>query len=503
MKKRKNLVNKFSSFISFTSNNSQIQLSWNVDFELENSMKSKIKADPDAHEIFWVQYFLKVLLFESQDDNNKLVNLNSESSFAIAKRHLSASLQEACLKAARDMDNEFRYIKHKYSVEEYFQIANIAASSPNKFFKTFNFERNKINIEAYAITAFKRFIRNQIYQQDLEARRTRFSNYGLLKDLSAGELHEALRAQNFSNRQITLYRLAWQCFNEIFQPTSSSGFIKGRSPSQKDFATIASYYNQRCHQLNLTNEPATDTAIKILLSNCINAAKNYRTKQYFGLEENYFRISDPAPSRWDILIQQEEWQQIQIIVDNLFTNMPNLYQIIFKLWQGLNVTQTEIANILKSEYPELQKQYQVARYLKKYTRIILTKFALEWNKINSEVYLDNEKDIEKIKSALEQCLQLYCKQLYFSILDEIIQKFSHQEQEDFFCHINPAINSDLEQEFNAVRTMRTKIIELFQQQIEKSMFLAHNSLFVVQDKIVYFVNEWIENKKNIYDYGEQ
>jgi hypothetical protein len=493
MEKRKNIVDKFSSFISFTENNypNQIQLSWKVDFELENNMKSKVQADPAAKESFWVQYFLKVLLIQSSSDRQSLDKLNPECNDLAAKRHLSAYLQEACFKAAKDIHHEFRYIKHKYSFEEYFQIANVAASSPGKCFKSFNFERDTINVEAYAITAFKRFIRNQIYQQDLEARRTKFSDYGLLKYISLKELNEALLAQNLSQQQVILHRLAWQCFNEIFQPISHS-LSQTRNPSPSDFAAIASYYNQRCNQLALEVISATDVTIKEILSNCISMIKKYRTKRYFSFEENFYNISDPANSALDELIQQEEWQQVEIIVDKTFTNMPQLCQIIFKLWQGLNLTQAEIANLLKYKYPDLQKQYQVARLIKRYTRSMLKEFACEWNKVNSEIYLDCDRGIEKIKLALDQCLILYCEQKLFSMLDIIILEFSESEQKNIFSNIN-SINQFTEKQ--TISALNWKIVQLFQCELEKSMCFEINSLSVVNHKIVDLVNQWIRVKK--------
>ncbi|MEM9926051.1 MAG: sigma-70 family RNA polymerase sigma factor [Cyanobacteria bacterium P01_D01_bin.50] len=466
-------------------------------------MKLKVEADPDAKENFWAQYFIRVLLVQYQSNNQNRLQLNPECSFPTAKKHLSAYLQESCFKAANEIYRELGYIKHKYSIEEYFQIANIAASSPDKLFRNFNFERDSINIEAYAIAAFKRFVRNQIYQQDLEARRTRFSNYGLLHNLSTAELNEALLVQSFSNNQIILYRLAWQCFNQIYQPTPK-GLSSIKKPSQSDFAAIAGYYNQQCKRLNFSTVSADNITIERMLSTCINAARNYRAKQYLAFGENYNTISD-APSRWDVLIQQEEWQQVQVIVNNLFKNMSIQCKIIFQLWQGLNLTQTEVANILKDKYPELQKQYQVARKLKKYNRNILREFSVEWNKINEDVYLNNDRDIQRIKSALEQCLKLYCKQIYFSFLDTIIQNFSDEEKKHIFNHAHEANrlnnqqkNYELEPENDLKTAIKLKLIELFQCQIENSMFLSTNSLSGVNHKIVDFVNEWIEIKQGLF-----
>ncbi|MDY6900635.1 MAG: sigma-70 family RNA polymerase sigma factor [Cyanobacteriota bacterium] len=484
VKKRRDLVDKFSSFICFTTNNHQIQLSWKVDVGLESNMKSKVEADSEAKESFWAQYFLKMLLNQDRPEN-------SECNFSIAKKHFSAYLQEACFKAARDIQYEFKYIKHKYSLEEFFQIANIAANSPTQYFKSFNFERGKINIEAYAITAFKRFIRNQIYRQDLEARRTRFSSYGLLKDLSAGELNDALLAQNFYAQQIISHRLAWQCFCEVFHITSNN-FGRSRNITANQLREIADYYNQRCSQLNIPNLPATNVVIQEMLLTCIDAAKNYRNKQYLYFEEDYYTVSDPAPSSWDVLIQQEESQQLEVILHKLFINMPEQCQIMFKLWQGLNLTQTEIVHLVKSKYSGLQKQYQVARHLKKYSREILKNFALEWNKTNPDIHINNEKDIERIKSAFDRYLHIYCQRLIFSVLDKILQEFSDEEQKHILMI---QLETNYIDNVNELPKIIIKLLEIFKQYMERSMCLEKGSLSMANNKLADVVNEWIHIKR--------
>ncbi len=484
MQKRQNLVDKFSRFICFTDNSSHIQLSWKTDVELENNMKSKIEVDSEAKENFWAQYFLRILLIESPSTNQSALNGNSERSLSIANKHLSAYLQEACLKAAKDISQELNYIRHKYSLEEYFQIANIAASRPSSIFKNFNFEREQINIQAYAITAFKRFIRNYIYQQDLEARRTRFSGYGLLKYLSAGELTEALTAQSLYTQKVVLFRLTWQCFCDIYQ-TKSNTSNRARIPSEKEFIAIANYYNQRCSQLNLDDVPASQTTVQERLAICINAVKKYRNRQYLYFEEDYYNISDPTPSKLDLLIRSEECQQVIDIIDKIFTDIPELGQILFKLWQGLGLTQTEIANLLKDKHPEIQKQYQVARHLKRYTRKILKEFALIWNETDSEILLNDEKDIERIKIDLDSCLQLHCRRLIFSILDKINQSFNDKEQEKIFRKVNS----------------KNKLLASFQHYLETNLCLEVNSLYVVNYKLNDILDEWIQGQKGNFHVG--
>jgi hypothetical protein len=503
MEKRLSIVNKFSSFLSFSSENPQSKLSWKTDLELENNMKLKVNSDPEAKETFWAQYFLRTLLILSElitmspkATEDKLsenqAKLNKNSNFTRAERHLSAYLQEACLQAAKDMHREFKYIQHKYSLEEYFQIANIAATTPSQMFKSFDLERNKINIQAYSITTFKRFIRNHIYQYDLEARRTKFSDYGLLRYLSLTEFNMALAAEGFNEKQIILYRLAWQCCNEVFQPSSNSTH-RVTTPSPDDWMAIANYYEQRCIQLNIAHQPITNTGVKKMLETCIKAVKNYRTKQYYSFDDCFDNFCEPTPSAWDKLVQEEEWQQVQCVIERLFENLPELCQIMLKLCQGLNLTQTEIANILKPKYPELQKQYQVARQLQRFTRIIFKEFVYEWNKVSSEITLDYEHDIQKFKSALEQCFQLYCQQILFSLLDTIMKLFNQEEHNNIFNSLDSA---------NSIPAAKRKLLEIFQQQLETNMSLEANSLAGVSDKLVDFVNGWIESQQDSFYNGK-
>ncbi|MEL7245839.1 MAG: sigma-70 family RNA polymerase sigma factor [Cyanobacteria bacterium J06643_5] len=484
VKKRRDLIDKFSSFICFTANNHQIQLSWKADTRLENNMKSKVEADLEAKESFWAQYFLKVLLAEDRAEN-------LECNFSIAKKHFSAYLQEACFKAARDIQYEFKYINHKYSLEEFFQIANIAANSPKKYFKSFNFERSQINIEAYAITAFKRFIRNQIYRQDLEARKTRYSGYGLLKDLSARELNDALLAQSVHAQKIIHHRLVWECFCEIFH-NKPNNVNRSRSPSINELKAITKYYNQRCLKLNLDSLPATDILIQKMLLTCIDAAKNYRNKQYLYFEEDYYGVSEPAPSQWDELIQQEESQHLKVVLDKLFIDMPEQCQIMFKLWQGLNLTQTEIAHLLKSKYSGLQKQYQVARQLKKYDRDILKKFVLEWNQSNPEIHINNEKDIERIKYAFNKYFHIYCQQLIFDLLDNFFHKFEYEDKEKILII---KLETDDIKDLNKLPKILIRLLEEFQKYMEINMHLEKDSLCIASNKLADVVNEWIGLKQ--------
>lgn len=142
---------------------------------------------------------------------------------------------------------------------------------------------------------------------------------------------------------------------------------------------IAYCYNQQIKKLDFPTASISSDKVQHMLSICVRAARDYRTKRFFPLEE-YENTFEPTPTPWDNLIQQEAWEQVESIVSNSFASIPEAGQTMLKLWQGLNLTQTEISILLRKEHPELQKQYQVARQLSRYIRSILKNLVIELKK---------------------------------------------------------------------------------------------------------------------------
>jgi hypothetical protein len=557
VEKREDIVQKFSTFLSLGDYYNQRKPIWQADPELERYIKRLAQSEPEANEEFWAQHFLRIVKGIAQPESNQIQQRNKQTknrhfasqvnhtvtgtlqhlqasghiivtstkqyldshehtqgckrqcstqtrvfpsmSSAIAERHLLAYLQEACLWAAQKRYQKFKFLRHKYSLAEYFQIANSAVNPPAKLFKNFNLNHSQTNIEGYAKTAIIRFIKNTIYSQDVEAKREKFSDYGLLKDLSNKELKEALVLKGFNKNQIDLYCLAWKCFDAIFHSNHSQGSRTLEPPNQKQLKQITDYYNQQLSKLNLPTPPVSEEKIHEILEVCIQATRFYRTKRFFPLED-YTNISDPMPTLLDTAIQSEEWEQVREVVSTLFTAMPETGQILLKLWQGLNLTQTEIATVFKNNYPELQKQYQVARYLGKSTKNLLKEFAQEWSAIHPSVSLNDEKDIDRIKEALMECLQSHCQRLLFSILDKVATKQSSANV--IYLSSIKKLKQETEITTNRLNFYLLKtyyrhsdkkryLIKTFIFELEKSMYFAQDSLRLFASKIEDFVDEWL------------
>lgn len=503
MKKREDIVQKFSTFLSFGDSNSRLKTTWQVDFELERQMKRLTQSAPEAKAEFWARYFLKTLRGVDNEGDTVIrrpgelkeelfVSLPQEIAVSSSKagRHLSAYLQEACLWAAQKSYQNFIFLRHKYPLEEYFQIANSITNPPTKLLRTFDFNHPKTNLEGYARTAILRFIGNNIYQQDIEAKRGKFSDYGLLKDLTLKELKEALLSQGINQSKIESYCLAWQCFDEIFQPNQSQGGCRLHPPNQKDLQQIASYYNQQCNSLNLPVTPTSGKKIQEILSTCIQAAREHRTRRFLPLED-YENLSGSIPTLWETVMQNEELEKVQEIVAKLFYAMPESSQTMVKLWQGLNLTQTEIATILKHQYPDLQKQYQVARQLGRLNRNLLIDLAVECKKIYPEQCLNGDKDIEVIKDYLHECLQIYCQNLFYQILGKFGEIWNDQKEllnlkNEMTMNNSMALSKE-------VMDVQQCLIQYFINELETSMGLASGSLDSATDKVANFIAQWLKN----------
>ncbi|MEH2002718.1 MAG: sigma-70 family RNA polymerase sigma factor [Nostoc sp.] len=514
MKKREGIIQQFSSFLSLRNDQKNCNFVWQVDVDLERDISSLTQLEPDAKEEYWARYFLKILREVSQEEllkicsqteNKQKFRVSTSSAEKISKsssraeKHLSAYLQEACLWAARKSYQRFKFIQHKYPLEEYFQIANSAIFPPAKLLKSFDFERSQSNIEGYAKTSIIRFISNTIYQKDLEGKREKFSNYGLLKDLTKKEMQEALTIRGINQNLVNLYCLTWQCLEEIYQPNQRQGSRSLETPSAECFQAIASLYNERCNQLGFMETPVSKDRIQEILEICIQAARDYRTKSFLPLE-NYENLTDSRYTALDNLVQEEEWQQVSSLVSSLFSAISETSQIMLILGLGLNLTQSEMAVVLKNKYPQLQKQYQVARQLAKYNKILLKDFIQESQKFYPEICLHEEKDIEIIKESLDECLQLHCQKICKSTLDKIIQEWqiegkisvlqlrlTDQEKIDKKL-VHPTWKRSISR-----NEVNENLREAFMYQLEIDMGLPKNSLVVVSNKLAIFVDEWLKD----------
>lgn len=493
MKKRDSINQKFSTFVQFTEADNITSVFWQVDVELERHIKKIRQSDPEAKEEFWALHFLKSILQAPHFGKDKsLLNnciyqnneLESVRDYSLrAEKHLLAYLQESCLWAAYKVYTKFALIRYKYPLEECFQIACIGANPPSNLFKNFNLNHCN-SIKSYAEITLIRFIQNTIYSQDIEIKSSKYSDYGLLKDLTKIELTTAFLWHGITQQEIDLYCIAWKCFDEVYSSKKLRNSRSLNSPNSEQIKQICFCYNLQLQQLNISVIPASEEKMQQMLSTCIKIAREYRTKRFIPLND-YENIHGFQANILDNIIQEERWERVLAILSQTFLSIPEVGQIIIKLCKGLSLTQSEVANILKNKYSDLQKQYQVARQLAKYNRNLLTNFLMEWQLVEPNTPLNNEKDIENIKEALDECLELYVNSILNNALELVISRLKNGKN---------VMISEQNHQINLHSNIKKQIIIDFSQQLEKDMSLPSRCLECVEDKITIFVSERLKTK---------
>lgn len=463
MKKRQSVVEQFSTFLRFSEGSKGFALNWVVEPRLKSTIEQQIQAHPDKTAEEWALNFLRILQTETAQS----------SSAQYAEKYLSAYLQEACYQSAKKVQQQFQSIRYQYSIADLFQIGNLFVSQPAKLFRSFQSGYSQTRLESYAKTAIFRFIGNTIYAQDVEAKREKFSDYGLLRDLSNKELKEALAAFGTRTSQIEAYCLARHCYREICQPQTRISAQRLEPPTQDELTHITSYYNQQHDRLTLPSAPKASETIQTMLLTCIQAARDYRAQRVITLDRDDV-ISDSAPTPWESVIQLEEREQAEALVSRLFMTIPEVGQTLFKLRLGLDLTQTEIATVLKPQYPKLQKQYQVARQLSRYSQNFLKDFLQQCQQINPNLSSSDDSAISLIQSTLNDCLQSYCKQQVYKHLEQFHESewIDIAKQPALLHAFNGQLAQDLLLRPESLETVDQKIMGVISQGIQSQFTLS-------------------------------
>ena len=480
---------------------------WIAESELERTIQQQVQKYPEKTTELWALHFLGILQGKSKGEDTSAstqeqMNTDLSSSppqivdqevspeqILGAEKHLSAYLQEVCYQSAQKVQKQFQSIRYNYSLADLFQIGNLLVNQPAKLFRGFKTGYQHSSLESYARTAIFRFIGNAIYTQDIEAKREKFSDYGLLRDVSNKELKEALALRGINTSQVDIYCLARHCFNAVCQPQTRQSSQRLEAPSGKALTQIAFCYNQRCNQLGLS-ALADAEEIQKMLSVCIQAAREYRTRRFTTLENDNV-VSDSMPTLWDTAIQAEEKEQVETLISELFTTIPETGQTLLKLWLGLNLTQTEIATVLKNKHPELQKQYQVARQLGKHSRDLLKEFLRLCSHLNPDLSLQDAKTIELIQKLLDDCLQSHCKRLMYTYLEQSTRQYCNEDE--FLLLTDLVHKGQLGYEQTSQLTKGNQgFIRALEEQLEEALNLPHESLNPVNQKVLDIVNEWLQ-----------
>lgn len=429
MQKRTNLVMQFSSFLCLKEESSSLITYWKITPELEQNMRQlldrqQIIAENDD---LIAQQFLECLR-ENQDN--------------LKTKHLVAYLQESCFFATKKVYQRFKIYGNLFTWQDFFQWANLFLASPTQLLAKYNRNRN-YKLITYARSKIEAQLIDQTYQY---MGWERASDWGLLKQLKTGTRKKCLEMiGGLKGSDLDKYLLVWECFNLIYSPKTVKKNQTLPPPSENHFMKVSEEYNFICQKQNLNLPSLSKEECTKIIHNCVEFARNYCNPQTLNSSEYINNLTDEFNSSiQEKELKKEEHNQVNTVLNRGFSELDMEEKLLFYLWKGLQLTQTEIAEIMSLNYEEfINEQYQVTRKINLTRRKLLEKL-IEEILIDSQVELNQEK-FKELKNPLDYWLTEYCQNILEEKIMSIYQSLPITEKLLIKNNIQNKYNNDASQ----------------------------------------------------------
>ncbi|NER27595.1 MAG: hypothetical protein F6J89_08155 [Symploca sp. SIO1C4] len=480
-----------------------------------------VESDPDASEEDWIRSFLKGLITSIENHYTLLFgNVNTSVTFThiifsyFCQKLIFSYLQLICFYAARQISDKLKKspsIGSQYPLEECFLIACEATVNPAKLFKKFNLNLD-CPFHRYARTSLCNIIQNRVVR-DLKLKSVKFSDNGLLRQLSKRQLKIALKEYGINSKDIEIHDLAWQLFKDSFEefypPISSDGGRANKLStiplSDQQLEQIATRYNQQLQRLAIETQPVTGQDIKKLLATCVQAARASQNQRWIPLED-HGEIQDVESNTFANLIKTERRQELIQVKETIlqeFKSLDKPAQQCLMLWLGLEVNQSDLMVFLRVE-----KQYQVSRQLQRYQKNILKAVTQSY----AQAYLSRTltaKEINEIcKDKLDdikEYLTIYSRDFFSQILDRIFLELISSEERSILIQVfnhsdeYTQVQARHEKSSTSNPELRSRFLEIKHkaQQRFRSVLEEQMHIHVVQNSslekcLTNFVDKWLQ-----------
>lgn len=402
---------------------------------LKEIMEYLVESDRGGSPEDWARYFLKSLLEAHKlypivaiDKSNRIWCEVYLTFLKICKELFFNYLQPVCWQVALKINQKFiasSNINFNYPVEECFSIACVAIFNPIKLFKGFDF-KSYSSTEAYAFNSLKRIVNNQI-AKDLKAKTLKLSDNGLLRGLEIKELERTLVDLQFTSQEITIYCLALQAFQDLFEsffPTNNNKDSRSRKPATNplnndQLSLIAKRYNQQVKRLELSVKSANAQDIKKMLDRCVEAIRKKANPQSISFDESGIgeKIIDVTSNPLESSLKQEEKKELKEVRELIVQSLNSLDDWARKsliLWLGLGINQGDFFEMLAVE-----QQFQVSRKFQTFQKLVF-KPVIESLFQKELAQTLTKKEVDRIIASNLTCFKEYLRGYSRSIFTEIL-----------------------------------------------------------------------------------
>jgi uncharacterized protein YlxP (DUF503 family) len=422
LKERRNLVEKFTSFLDISSNNTS-NIPWLHDRDLARNFQQPYNLIQKDNDEFWIEYWL---------EKSRLSNPNP-----FAHKHIASYLEDTAYWVAKKQAQI--YSSFNYSWQDLMQVVRTNLLNQEKFSNLFDkYDSKRSSINKFATYKFQTLTFDFIH---VGLVKKKYSDAALLRAITPKFIRESLKNAGIkdieNNKQLSQCLLAWYCFKENYQPTQVTGTQRLEWANEEQLQLIANRYNQL---LSKPQEEINSTRSNKWLQSCVAALsptainsgtlnKSLRTcvevlrydisvtieslDQFVGtgLDETQITLGDTLAANDFYKYEEEElpnqeWEGIKAFVINSYHQLSQKEQKMLQLELGLSITQQYIG------YAFSIKQYQVCRNLNKAKKIILKDLV----QYSLQKFNITPKKVEEISQATDACLKQYFKSNFAQLL---------------------------------------------------------------------------------------
>jgi len=339
----------------------------------------------------------------------------------VAKEHLYAYLQESCYYIAVQLAEKFPLLDWANC----FQEAEAILLESDSLFSRYDSTRS--SVITYARMKIDSKVKEALISTGIR------SDAGLLRWLTEKRLRKYLKNYGVKEQELADLILAWQCFQEIYVPsyTSRKSLLM---PTKECYEEIAKRYNQKS-----TTKTSSGENIAEQIAECVRAARKPK--------ENILRILfsdslDKDPSKGNDLdkvnnsneeddldednntredklgeendfenLEEVKSQQIKIrdCLISTFEALPTEAKLMLRLYHGLNLTHTDIVQVLKLNGISIS-QSTVSRRIKDSKRALLRELVIGQINQGKSLSLDMNNEIaDELAKQLHIWLDPFCQ----------------------------------------------------------------------------------------------
>lgn len=412
MQKRTNLVTQFSSFLCLKEESSSLITYWKNTPELERNITLLLKQQiisPEEDRV--AQEFLQWLRKEPDSLKNK---------------HLIAYLQESCFFATQKVYQRLRSCWDLFTWQDYFQWANLLVSSPIQLLSSYD-DKFQFKLTTYARHKLENKLIDQAYQY---MGWERSSDWGLLRKLSNSKQKQFLQQiGGLKGNNLEQYLLVIKCFNLIYKSQTQGRNKSLTPPSQEHFKDVSKEYNFIVTNKVKILPSLTAKECENIVLNSIKFARQFCNPSMNNKQNdpNNLKLETCLNNQEDYDDRETEYSLVNDILTTAFANLENNQKMLFQLWKGLQLTQTEIVEVMVVNNPHfVNQQFQVAREINVVREYLLEKLIKQLF-LEQQISLTKQK-ITELKSPLDYWLKEHCQQLLAQQIYELYQSFSKDEQ---------------------------------------------------------------------------